>query len=59
MMRYTSATLLSTTPAIPRAATRRDQFEAFARAVRDHLAERWTRTVKTYERQNPKMIYYL
>jgi glycogen phosphorylase len=43
----------------PRTPTRRDQFEAFARAVRDLLAERWTLTAKTYERQNPKLIYYL
>ena len=37
----------------------RDRFEAFARSVRDVLSQRWTLTEKTYERQNPKRIYYL
>src|SRR6187399_1346132 len=41
------------------AATPRDQFEAFARSVRDILSQRWVLTEKTYERQNPKRLYYL
>lgn len=40
-------------------ATARERFEAFARSVRDILAQRWVLTKKTYERQNPKRIYYL
>ena len=37
----------------------RDRYEAFARSVRDVLSQRWTLTEKTYERTNPKRIYYL
>jgi glycogen phosphorylase len=37
----------------------RDRFEALARSVRDVLSQRWTLTEKTYERENPKRIYYL
>ncbi|HEV2270075.1 MAG TPA: glycogen/starch/alpha-glucan phosphorylase [Steroidobacteraceae bacterium] len=40
-------------------ATAREQFEAFARSVRDVLAQRWALTTDTYARQNPKMVYYL
>ena len=43
----------------PLAATARERFEAFARSVRDVLAQRWVLTKKTYERENPKRIYYL
>jgi starch phosphorylase len=41
------------------AATPRDQFEAFAHAVRDVLSQRWVLTEKTYERQDAKRLYYL
>ena len=41
------------------AATARDRFEAVARSVRDVLSQRWLLTEKTYERQNPKRLYYL
>jgi len=41
------------------AADARDRFEAFARSVRDVLSQRWTLTEDTYERENPKRIYYL
>ena len=41
------------------AATSRDQFEAFARSVRDVLSQRWVLTEKTYERRNVKRLYYL
>jgi starch phosphorylase len=41
------------------AAGPRERFEAFARSVRDVLSQRWVRTEQTYERQNPKRVYYL
>jgi starch phosphorylase len=41
------------------AAMPRDRFEAFARSVRDVLSQRWLLTEKTYERRNPKRLYYL
>lgn len=37
----------------------REQFEAFARSVRDVLAQRWVLTEQTYNHKNPKRIYYL
>jgi starch phosphorylase len=37
----------------------REQYEAFARSVRDILSQRWICTEDTYDRQNPKRIYYL
>jgi glycogen phosphorylase len=37
----------------------RERFDAFARSVRDILAQRWVRTEETYERLNPKRAYYL
>jgi glycogen phosphorylase len=37
----------------------RDQFEALARSMRDVLSQRWVLTEKSYERQNPKRLYYL
>jgi starch phosphorylase len=37
----------------------RDRFEAFARSVRDILSQRWTLTEDTYERKNPKRVYYM
>ena len=40
------------------AADSRDRFEAFARAVRDILSERWVATEKAYNRFNPKRISY-
>jgi glycogen phosphorylase len=39
--------------------TPRERFEAFARAVREVLAERWVKTKSTYARENPKRVYYL
>jgi starch phosphorylase len=41
------------------AAGPRDWFEAFARSVRDVLSQRWVRTEQTYDRVNPKRVYYL
>jgi starch phosphorylase len=43
----------------PNAAGPRERFEAFARAVRDVLSQRWINTENTYARVNPKRIYYL
>jgi glycogen phosphorylase len=37
----------------------RERYEAIARSVRDVLSQRWLRTEQTYERQNPKRVYYL
>jgi starch phosphorylase len=37
----------------------RERYEAIARSVRDILSQRWLRTEQTYERENPKRIYYL
>ncbi len=41
------------------AAGPRERFEAAARSVRDVLSQRWILTESTYERENPKRIYYL
>jgi starch phosphorylase len=41
------------------AATARDSYEAVARSVRDVLSQRWVQTEDTYERENPKRIYYV
>ena len=37
----------------------RERFEAAARSVRDILSQRWLRTEETYQRENPKRVYYL
>jgi starch phosphorylase len=41
------------------AANVREAYEAFARSVRDVLSQRWIRTEDTYDRENPKRIYYM
>ena len=41
------------------AAGPRERFEAVARSVRDVLSQRWVQTETTYQRENPKRIYYL
>ena len=43
----------------PHVANARERFEAFAHSIRDILAQRWVLTNKTYEKENPKRIYYL
>ncbi|HEX6736976.1 MAG TPA: glycogen/starch/alpha-glucan family phosphorylase, partial [Vicinamibacteria bacterium] len=43
----------------PAAVGPRERYEAVARSVRDVLSQRWVRTQKTYERENPKRVYYL
>ena len=42
-----------------KAAGARERFEAVARSLRDILSQRWLLTEKTYDRQNPKRVYYL
>jgi glycogen phosphorylase len=37
----------------------RERFEAIARSVRDVLSQRWVRTEETYDREDPKRVYYL
>src|SRR5215469_14016022 len=37
----------------------RTQFEAFSHSIRDVLSQRWIKTETTYERVNPKRVYYL
>ena len=41
------------------AAGPRERFEAVARSVRDVLSQRWLLTEDTYEREDPKRVYYL
>jgi starch phosphorylase len=43
----------------PDVAGNRERFEAVARSVRDVLSQRWLLTEETYERVNPKRVYYL
>jgi glycogen phosphorylase len=51
--------LVTETVVDPQAAVPRERFEAFARAVRDILSQRWIDTESAYGRANPKRIYYL
>jgi starch phosphorylase len=37
----------------------RQRFEAVAQALRDVLSQRWLKTDATYDRLNPKQVYYL
>ncbi len=39
--------------------TRRDEYTAFANAVRDRIVERWIDTQDEYARQNTKRVYYM
>lgn len=39
--------------------TPRERFEAIARSIRDVLSQRWLETQRTYDRGNPKQVYYL
>ncbi|MDF0653045.1 MAG: glycogen/starch/alpha-glucan phosphorylase [Nitrospira sp.] len=43
----------------PERATQYEQFEAAARSVRDVISQRWLKTEATYEKKNPKRVYYL
>ncbi|HZV98434.1 MAG TPA: glycogen/starch/alpha-glucan phosphorylase [Methylophilaceae bacterium] len=40
-------------------ATRRDWYASTANTVRDHMIERWVKTVATYHEHDPKRVYYL
>ena len=51
-LRYTQAKYEGT-------ATPRDQYAAFAYAIRDRLAERWMETQEIYHQQNTRRVYYL
>jgi starch phosphorylase len=37
----------------------RERFEAAARSIRDVLSDRWVATAGTYDRKDPKRVYYL
>ncbi|MFI5181408.1 MAG: glycogen/starch/alpha-glucan phosphorylase [Thermoanaerobaculia bacterium] len=43
----------------PLSAGPRERYEALARSIRDILSQRWVLTNETYDRENPKRIYYL
>jgi starch phosphorylase len=43
----------------PQVATARERFEAFSHSIRDILAQRWVLTKSTYNKANPKRVYYL
>ena len=43
----------------PKIAEPREQFEALAGAIRDVLAQRWLKTSQSYDKANPKQVYYL
>lgn len=43
----------------PKDAGPREQFEALAGALRDVLAQRWLKTTQSYDKANPKQVYYL
>jgi len=43
----------------PKKAEPREQYEAAAHALRDIISQRWLKTEHTYERKNPKRVYYL
>jgi starch phosphorylase len=42
-----------------KAARLREQFEAYARSLRDILSQRWVCTEQTFNNKNPKRVYYL
>ena len=43
----------------PRVATARESYEAFSHSIRDVLAQRWVLTRNTYNKTNPKRVYFL
>jgi starch phosphorylase len=43
----------------PKLASARQRYEAFALALRDVLSQRWVLSESTYQRQNPKRVYYM
>ena len=51
--------LLSDAVVLPSTAYDRQRFEALARSVRDLLSRRWIESQSTYDRLNPKRVYYV
>lgn len=43
----------------PSVSSARERFEALSRSIRDVLAQRWVLTRNTYNKLNPKRVYYL
>jgi len=43
----------------PKTASVEQKFDAAGRSVRDALARRWVQTMRTYDQENPKRVYYL
>jgi len=43
----------------PGAIVARERYEAVARSIRDILSQRWVLNERTYQRENPKRVYYL
>src|SRR5215470_9933497 len=43
----------------PSRTSTREEYEAIAHSVRDVISQRWLLTDRTYERENPKRVYYL
>jgi starch phosphorylase len=43
----------------PGQASDRERFEALSHSLRDLLTPRWLKTERTYDRENPKRVYYL
>lgn len=43
----------------PENATPRQKFSAISLSLRDLLTEQWLKTQETYDRENPKRVYYL
>ena len=51
--------LLFDNVADPATTSPREHYEALAHSVRDVLSQRWVKTEQTYDRLNPKRVYYL
>jgi starch phosphorylase len=43
----------------PENSSTRQRFQALGRTLKDLLAQRWLKTKQTYQRENPKRVYYL
>ncbi len=43
----------------PKRPSPRDVFDAVARSLRDHLAQRWFKTPETHDRERPRHVQYL
>ena len=58
-MHFTNGIWSSTASSTRKVATARERFEAVAHSIRDVLAQRWVLTRSTYDKANPKRVYYL